>query len=121
MREVGVLERRREDKMKLPKNDGELTALRGAAYGRAATPATPGQVGPFFRGSPGHCPTCGRPSDVLATGPGGWTEVRLCEAEHEFTVSFQHSNDPGTVTAPPEAVVAAYEPGGAPEWRKRTK
>lgn len=63
--------------------------------GRAAT--TKG--GPFFQGDPGRCPVCGEPSEVTARGQGGWEEDRECESGHRFHVSFNHANDPGTVTS----------------------
>lgn len=54
--------------------------------------------GPFYQGAPGNCPKCGAPSEVIARGQGGWTERRRCKQGHEFSVEFNSSNDPGTVT-----------------------
>ena len=85
----------------------------------ASDSARPGGAGPFSQGDLGCCPLCGLPSEVVGSGFGGWTEVRECEAGHEFRVSFEHSNDPGTVTSPPEAVEAAYGTADPPKWRRR--
>ena len=67
--------------------------------------------GPFYQGAPGNCPRCGAPSEVIARGQGGWTEMRRCESGHEFSVEFQSSNDPGTVTEMGRATMAARIPG----------
>lgn len=58
-----------------------------------------GHGGPFYQGEPGYCPECGAPSTVVARGWGGWDEDRECERGHRFSVTFNHSNDPGTVVA----------------------
>ena len=45
----------------------------------------------------GRCPVCGASSES-ARGQGGWEEGRECRNGHAFHVTFNHSNDSGTVT-----------------------
>ena len=71
-------------------------ARRGGGKGRAARD----RGGPFYQGEPGYCPKCGAPSEVVARAVGDWDQDRECENGHRFSVSFTHSNDPGTVRWP---------------------
>ena len=72
----------------------------GRVCSRCSGTASPwaGKGGPFYQGERGRCPVCGASSEVSARGQGGWEEDRECRNGHAFHVTFNHSNDPGTVT-----------------------